>query len=293
MNRALYAAASGMAAQQMNLDTISDNLANADVAGFKGATMTFADIAAPGESGLGTQALGERTLFGQGKLEKSGGAFDVAIDGPGFFILDDGSGRRAYTRDGEFARAADGTLRNAQGWRLEGVRVPQDAISISVDERGGVIAATQHGPRIAGHIGVAEFAAPDGLAHLGGTIFRATPACGAMHVVMPGAPDGPSVKFGMLERSNVSIVEAMMQILSAQRAYEANAKGVQAADEMMRIGASPTISTVDSAADPHVTGAFEALLLAPMFSTFEQSLGPVASTVFESTLANLLERGDG
>jgi flagellar basal-body rod protein FlgG len=235
MNRALYASASGMAAQQMNLDTISDNLANADVAGFKGATMAFAEIAAPGETGLGTQPLGARTIFAQGKLEKSGGAFDVAIDGPGFFVLDDGHGSRAYTRDGEFARAADGSLRNAQGWQLAGVRIPPDALSVSVNERGNVVAATPRGRQTVGHLSLAEFAAPDGLAHIGGTIFRATPACGAMHLVVPGATDGPSVKFGMLERSNVSIVEAMMQILSAQRAYEANAKGVQAADEMMRI----------------------------------------------------------
>jgi flagellar basal-body rod protein FlgG len=235
MNRALYAAASGMAAQQMNLDTISDNLANADVAGFKGATMTFAQIAGPGQAGLGTMPVGERTSFEQGKLEKSGGAFDVAIDGPGFFVLDDGSGRRAYSRDGSFARAADGTLRNAQGWKLAGVRIPDDALSLDVDAHGTVVATTSRGAQTCGRIALAEFASPDGLEHAGGTIFRSTPACGAMHLVVPGSLDGPAVKFGMLERSNVTVIESMMQLLTAQRAYEANAKGVQAADEMMRI----------------------------------------------------------
>lgn len=235
MNRALYASASGMAAQQMNLDTISDNLANADVAGFKGATMTFAEIAAPGQVGLGTMPAGSRTSFAQGKLEKSGGAFDVAIDGPGFFVLDDGHGRRAYTRNGEFARAGDGTLRNPQGWRLAGVRIPENSLAVDVDQHGTVVATTTHGPQTVGHLRLAEFAAPDGLAHDGGAIFRSTPACGAMHLVTPGATDGPAIEFGMLERSNVTVIEAMMQILSAQRAYEANAKGVQAADEMMRI----------------------------------------------------------
>jgi len=224
-----------MAAQQMNLDTISDNLANADVAGFKGATMAFAEVAGPGETGLGTMPLGTRTSFEQGKIEKSGGAFDIAIDGPGFFVLDDGSGHRAYTRDGSFARVADGSLRNAQGWKLAGVRIPQDALSVDVDARGAVIVATPHGTQTVGHLNLAEFAAPDGLEHSGGTIFRSTPACGTMHLIVPGGVDGPSVKFGMLERSNVTVIESMMQILSAQRAYEANAKGVQAADEMMRI----------------------------------------------------------
>jgi flagellar basal-body rod protein FlgG len=235
MNRALFAAASGMAAQQTNLDVIADNLANADVVGFKGATEAFTDVAAPGEAGLGTAPLGARVHFEQGKIEKSGGAFDVAIDGPGFFVLRDVHGRRAYTRDGQFARAADGSLRNANGYALDGVRIPADAISVDVDARGRVSAQTDRGPVTVGQLRLATFASPDGLQRDGGTIFRATRSTGAMHLLVPGSEGGPSVRFGMLERSNVSIVDAMMQILAAQRAYEANAKGVQAADEMMRI----------------------------------------------------------
>jgi flagellar basal-body rod protein FlgG len=235
MNRALYAAASGMAAQQMNLDVIADNLANADVAGFKGATAAFTDVAAPGETGLGTTPLGTHVLFEQGKLEKSGGAFDLAIDGPGFFAVSDDNGRHAYTRDGAFSRASDGTLRNAHGWRLNGVHIPSDALSVHVDQRGKITAQTSHGSRALGQIRLAEFAAPDALERIGGTLFRATPDSGAMHLVTPGSEHGPAIQFGMLEHSNVSIVEAMMQILAAQRAYEANAKGVQAADELMRI----------------------------------------------------------
>jgi flagellar basal-body rod protein FlgG len=236
MNRALFAAASGMAAQQTNLDVIADNLANADVAGFKGATAAFGDVAAPGEIGLGTASLGTRVSFSQGKLEKSGGAFDIAIEGPGFFVLRDSTGvHRAYTRDGQFARAADGTLRNAQGYTLEGVRIPEDALAVEVDARGTVMARLAHGTRECGRLRLAEFAAPDGLESIGGTLFRSSPACGRMQLLVPGSDGGPSLRFGMLEKSNVSIVEAMMQILAAQRAYEANAKGVQAADEMMRI----------------------------------------------------------
>ncbi|MBV8371776.1 MAG: flagellar hook-basal body complex protein [Candidatus Eremiobacteraeota bacterium] len=235
MDRALFASASGMAAQQQNLDTIADNLANADVAGFKGSTQRFAELALPGAAGLGTVALGPHVLFVQGKLAKSNGPCDLAIDGPGFFSLVDALGRRAYTRDGEFDRAADGTLRNQQGFRLENVRVPADALSLSVSEDGQVRARFTGGTRSIGRIRIAVFPAPDRLRSLGGSLFSATPEAGVPHRVVPGSDQGPKLRFGMLERSNVSIVEAMMQILAAQRAYEANAKGVQAADEMLRI----------------------------------------------------------
>src|SRR5579884_3118531 len=155
MNKALYAAASGMAAQQQNLEIISENLSNADVAGFKGATATFADLAGPDGGTLGTASTGTHTVFTQGKLMHSGGAFDLAIDGPGFFALSDGHGRRAYTRDGEFARAADGTLRTTQGWRLEGVRIPENALTAAVSEDGTVTVTTAHGKNVAGHIRLA------------------------------------------------------------------------------------------------------------------------------------------
>jgi flagellar basal-body rod protein FlgG len=234
MNKALFAAASGMAAQQQQLEIISENLSNADVAGFKGATATFSDVAGPGGS-LGTMAIGTHTVFTQGKLMHSGGPFDLAIDGPGFFTVTDGRGRHAYTRDGEFSRAADGTLRNAQGWRLDGVRIPADALSASVFEDGTVTVKRAKGTSACGRIRLAEFAAPEFLQSAGGTLFFATHASGKPRMVDAGSPDGASVKFGMLEKSNVTIIEAMMQILAAQRAYEANAKGVQAADEMMRI----------------------------------------------------------
>ncbi len=235
MNKALYAAASGMAAQQQNLEIISENLANADVAGFKGAEATFSDVAAPGGGSLGTTEIGTHTVFTQGKLMRSGGPFDLAIDGPGFFAVSDDRGRRAYTRDGEFSRAADGTLRNAQGWRLDGVRIPNDALSATVAPDGTVTASMAKGKSACGRIRITEFAAPEYLQSAGGTLFFATHASGKPHEVSAGSRNGPNVKFGMLEKSNVTIVEAMMQILAAQRAYEANAKGVEAADEMMRI----------------------------------------------------------
>ncbi len=234
MNRALYAAATGMAAAQTQLDVVSNNLANADVAGFKGAAATFAEIGGGG-TGLGTVSLGEHPVFTQGKLMKSGGPFDIAIDGPGFFALDDGRGGRAYTRDGSFSRSVDGTLRNAHGWRLSGVRLPADALSASVGPDGSVSVTSPGGTHVVARLRLAEFPAPERLRSIGDASFAQTPQSGAPRLVAPDEENGPHVRFGQIEQSNVSIVEAMMEILTAQRAYEANAKGVQAADEMLRI----------------------------------------------------------
>lgn len=229
MNRAMYAAASGMAAQQQNLDLIANNLANADVAGFKGARLSFASL---GERALlGTRATGLTHVFEQGKLMKSGGAFDLAIDGPGFFAVERG-GEHGFTRAGSFSRAADGSLRNADGWELRGLRIPASAATVGVDPDGTV---RVDGRATVGRIPLVRFDAPEGLRSLGSATFAATGASGAAHAQVAGAERQPKIAFGMLERSNVSIIEAMMQILAAQRAYEANAKGVQAADEMLRI----------------------------------------------------------
>jgi flagellar basal-body rod protein FlgG len=229
MNRAMYAAASGMAAQQQNIDVIANNLANADVAGFKGAQLSFASL---GERALlGTKATGVTHAFDQGKLMKTGGPFDVAIDGPGFFAVER-DGERGFTRAGSFSRAADGALRNADGWQLRGVRIPANAATVAVDPDG-----TVHidGKAVAGRIQLVRFDAPEHLRALGSALFAAGEASGIPHAQAAGGERQPKIAFGMLERSNVSIIEAMMQILAAQRAYEANAKGVQAADEMLRI----------------------------------------------------------
>lgn len=235
MNRALYAAASGMAAEQKNLEVIAANLSNAQVAGFKSASERFAAVNGPDGASLGTIATGTRLSFTQGKLMRTGGPFDLAIKGRGFFRVVDRFGRHGYTRNGEFSRASDGTLQNAEGWRLQGVSIPAGALSATVARSGAVTAKMPHGLRVCGRIRLAEFTAPEHLMQIGSTVFLATHASGKPRLVDPGTPNGPAVEFGMLEASNVSIVEAMMQILAAQRAYEADAKGVQASDEMMRI----------------------------------------------------------
>lgn len=233
MNRAMLASASGMAAQQHALDVVADNLANADVVGFKAAEATFAPI--DGASLLGTTTTGTRALFTSGKLVKSGGPFDVAIDGAGMFVLDRGD-ERAFSRAGAFQRASDGSLRNADGWRLRGVTIPAGAREVHAAPDGAVRAIVERGASVAcGRIALASFDAPDGLRALGSATFAATRASGAARPLAAGGERAPTIVFGSLERSNVSVVESMMAILAAQRAYEANAKGVQAADEMLRI----------------------------------------------------------
>jgi flagellar basal-body rod protein FlgG len=233
VNRALYAAASGMAAEQRNLDVVADNLANADVVGFKSAQALFAALG--GNANLGTAERGERPIFTPGKLMKSGGPFDVALDGPGFFAIERG-GERGYTRAGAFARAADGTLRNPDGWTLQGVRIPATARSVTVASDGRVRVTLDGGATAeAGRIRPVVFDAPEQLRSLGSAIFGATHGSGRPRQVAAGGDREPAIAFGMLEKSNVSIVESMMAILAAQRAYEADAKGVQAADEMLRI----------------------------------------------------------
>jgi flagellar basal-body rod protein FlgG len=231
----MFAAASGMAAQQINLDIIADNLANSDVLGFKGSVAAFADVRVPGSIGLGTASAGTRLLSEQGKLMKSGGPFDVALDGEGFFAVSKGK-EHAYTRAGSFERAADGTLRNEQGWTLEGVRIPAGALRIDVHPDGRVFIDDAASKGIAaGRIGVAAFAAPERLHALGTALYTPTRESGPPRTPQIGGDGQTRVAFGMLESSNVSIIESMMEILTAQRAYEANAKGVQAADEMLRI----------------------------------------------------------
>jgi flagellar basal-body rod protein FlgG len=217
-----------MAAQQRNLDVVADNLANADVIGFKSAQAAFAPLGP--NAMLGTAAAGVRENLAQGKLEKSGGPFDIALDGAGFFAVER-DGVRGYTRAGAFSRGSDGTLRNAEGWTLRGVRIGAAAQNATVLPDGRVLCDGA----AAGRISVAVFAAPERLRLIDATVFVPTAESGAARPTETGGDRQPKIAFGMLEKSNVSIVESMMAILAAQRAYEANAKGVQAADEMLRI----------------------------------------------------------
>lgn len=161
MSRAIYAAATGMAAQQRTLDVIANDLANADVPGFKSSVVRFASIG--NTQVLGTAERAVLPVFSQGKLEHSGGPLDIAIDGAGFFQVER-DGERAYTRAGSFQRASDGSVRNADGWSLAGVHIPADALSVRVGNDGRV-AVDLHGAKNlkVGEIKLAAFAAPERL----------------------------------------------------------------------------------------------------------------------------------
>lgn len=233
MNRAMYAAASGMAAEQTALDTVTENLSNADVTAFKEHISSIRSFGS-GDNALGVSVDGNRMSNTPGKLAVSGGPFDVAIRGDGFFAVQRGH-EISYTRDGAFSRNVDGLLCNRDGWHLAGIRVPADVQALTVAADGRVHAKRAHSDGVIGRIRVALFHAPDQLHEINPTLFSATKLSGEAVFVAPNVERGPSVAFGMLERSNVSIVDSMMEIMKSQRAYEADAKGVQAADDMTRI----------------------------------------------------------
>lgn len=231
MNKAMMAAASGMSVEEAAMNQISENLANADTPGYKASDAWFSAL----NSGLGSTYGGTRLNLSQGKMLSTGGPFDIALDGPGFFKVHAPNGDVAYTRLGDFHRGEDGRMVNGQGATLFGVFLPADATDVTV-RANGEIRGTHAGTKnsVLGHIDVFAFTAPDMLrqSSVKGTFFE-TKSSGPAERITAG--DETKVNFGVLERSNISIVESMLSLLNAQRAYEANSKGVQAADEMLRI----------------------------------------------------------
>ena len=253
MIRAMDTAATGLAAQQMNMDVVSNNLANVNTNGFKKVRAEFRDLAyetikSPGggekglspeslQVGMGVEISGTQRLFFQGSLTQTSSPLDLAVDGAGFFQVQDSSGQTRYTRDGSFQIDGEGRLTTAGGNLLEpAITIPANAgdIQISAD---GVVTATMAGDSTSTEIGKIEtvtFANPAGLKALGENIFEATTACGDAVSGAPGVDGRGAVRQGFLEGSNVQVVEEMVRMLTAQRAFEANSKTMQAADEMLR-----------------------------------------------------------
>jgi flagellar basal-body rod protein FlgG len=236
MNRTLCVAAAGMATQQAVLDSIAANLANVDVPGYRVSRTDFAALIGPDARVLAPELRLAHRLFTQGRLDLTNDPHDLAIDGAGFFIVVTPSGGRAYTRAGNFSADATGRLRLPGGAALEGVRLPAATATFTVDERGKVLAqvAGRSGDVGAGRIPLANFANPSGLELRPDGFFYQTAAAGRLQSFPAGAPLA-KIKQRYLERANVTVVAAMMAVLAAQRAYEANAKVVQAADEMLRL----------------------------------------------------------
>lgn len=254
MIRALYSAASGMSAQQMNVDNIAHNLANANTNGFKMRRTQFQDLlyqsfvqpgAAAGSQtivpsglqiGLGTRPASNEIIFAQGNFQQTSNPLDVVIQGKGFFQVRRPTGELAYSRDGGFQLDRDGNVVTAQGDPLEPqITIPPQAQSITIASDGTVsyVQPGQSSSQVAGQIQLANFTNPAGLNSIGGNLFMPTDASGDPTVGNPGGQEGlGSLMQGYVEGSNVSVVEEFINMIVSQRAYEANAKVVRAADEM-------------------------------------------------------------
>ncbi len=254
MIRALYTAASGMNAQQANIDNIAHNLANVNTTGFKKSRVEFEDlvyqqIKAPGaptqevesplglEAGLGSRAVATARNFTGGNLRSTGSPLDLAIEGQGFFQITLAGGETGYTRAGALHLNGQGQIVTADGYSLEPqISIPPNATAVTVSKDGVVSVSLpgQGGPQQVGTLEIVNFQNPAGLQARGGNMFTATTASGDPSNGVPGTDGLGTIAQGFLEDSNVSVVEEMVNMILGQRAYEANSRVIRAADEMLQ-----------------------------------------------------------
>jgi flagellar basal-body rod protein FlgG len=253
MIRALYTAASGMSAQQTNLDTIANNLANSATAGFRQRQVQFEDmiyqnLITPGSAqtqqtlsaglqvGLGTKSAASEVIMTQGDFNQTGNTLDIAIQGAGFFQVSRPDGTIAYTRAGNFHMNNQGTIVTSDGDPiLPAITVPSNATSITISQY-GVVSATLPGQTNAAQLGtmqLATFANPGGLNSVGSNLLEQTASSGNPITDTPGGTSGMgTLQQGYLENSNVDVVAEFVQMILAQRAYESNSKVIHVADDM-------------------------------------------------------------
>jgi flagellar basal-body rod protein FlgG len=256
MLRALYSAATGMHAQQLNIDTISNNLANVNTTGFKKSRADFQDIfyqtiKPAGASatastdfptgiqiGNGSKAAAVQKIFTQGDYASTGNQLDVAIDGDGFFQVSMADGTTTYTRAGSFKTDSQGRIVTSNGDPLTPtITIPSDTTDIVIGDD-GTVSVRQGGSTDAtqiGNIQLAKFINPAGLSAIGRNLFRETTSSGTAQTGTPGDSGFGIVSQGFLELSNVSLVEELIGLIIGQRAYEINSKAVQSADEMLNV----------------------------------------------------------
>ena len=255
MLRALYSSASGMESQQMNLDVIANNLANVNTTGFKKAKIEFQDLlyqtkrAAGAESGPGTQVptslqvghgarpVSTAKIFTAGEIMNTGERLDLAIHGNGFFKVTLADGTNAFTRDGGFKLSQEGELVTSQGLLLQPqIVIPPEAASITVGTDGTVSVELENGGgnQQLGQIQIARFINGAGLEALGQNLFRETTSSGAPIILVPGEQGAGEIAQGMLEASNVNVVEELVNMIETQRAYEINSKAISSVDSMLR-----------------------------------------------------------
>ncbi len=256
MIRSLWTAATGMAAQTLNIDVTANNLANVSTSGFKKSRAEFQDLlyetirpagAASSDStqvpsgiqvGHGTSPSAVNKVFLQGDLQETRNELDLAIEGDGFFQIVHPNGETVYTRDGAFKVDSDGRMVNADGYLLEPeITIPSDtlAVSIEIDGTVEVIRAGQTTPTQIGTIDLARFVNPSGLHSIGRNLYLPTSASGDAMVGTAGQDGFGTLAQGYLEGSNVSVVEEMVSMIVAQRAYESNSKAIQASDDMLKM----------------------------------------------------------
>lgn len=255
--RALTIAATGMNAQQTNLEVIANNIANINTTGFKRARAEFTDLlyqvdraqGVPSRAdtalvpegvsiGLGVKTAAVRNLHIQGNLISTGNKFDLALTGNGWFQIDGPDGETLYTRSGAFNTDANGQLVTLDGYAVQpAITVPANTLEVIVNKSGQVFARIdgQTALQNLGQLTLANFANEAGLAPLGDNLFRETTASGPANVGVPGDPGFATIEQGYLESSNVDPVKEITELISAQRAYEMNSKVIKAADEMASV----------------------------------------------------------
>ncbi len=256
MNRALRTAATGMFAQQLNVDLIAHNLANVNTTGFKKTRPEFQDLmyqtlkvsgtstdpniqeASEIQVGNGAVPVATTRNFSQGDIQPTNNQLDFAIQGEGFFEIRRPDGTFGYTRDGTFKVSAEGTLVTSQGYSVEpGITIPADTTSITVSPDGTVEAATVGSttPTQIGQMEMAKFVNPGGLRAIGDDLYVETPASGAPITGTATSEGFGEIMQSHLESSNVDVVEEMVNMITAQRAYEINSKTIKTVDDMLTI----------------------------------------------------------
>ncbi len=255
MIRSLWSAATGMQAQTLNIDLISNNLANVSTSGYKASRADFQDLLyqtlkAPGvassadtevptgiQVGHGTRPAATQKIFTQGDFQNTENELDIAIEGEGFFQVIQPNGETAYTRAGTFKLDGEGRVVTSDGFALEPeLTIPTEATSLSIGSDGtvSVLLSGETEASEIGNIDLALFTNPAGLKSIGRNLYLPTSASGDATIGTPGEDSLGTIAQGYLELSNVSVVDEMVNMIVAQRAYETNSKSIQASDEMLQ-----------------------------------------------------------